>query len=82
MRVAMALSAGKHQDATALIPDAMVLQTTMIGTEAMVRERMRAWRDAGITTLRVYPAGDRLDQRLATLGRAIELVEELNHEAR
>jgi F420-dependent oxidoreductase-like protein len=72
--------AGKRQDATALIPDAMVLQTTMIGTEAMVRERMRAWRNAGITTLRVYPAGENLDQRLATLGRAIELVNELNGE--
>lgn len=74
--------AGKRQEATALIPDAMVLQTTMIGTETMVRERMRAWRDAGITTLRVYPAGESLDQRLATLGRAIELVETLNHEPR
>jgi len=74
--------AGKHQDAAALIPNATVLQTTMIGTEAMVRDRMRAWRDAGITTLRVYPAGDSLDQRLATLGRAIELVEELNRESR
>src|SRR5205085_11720212 len=70
--------AGRHQDAAALIPDALVLQTTMIGTEAMVRERMRAWRDAGITTLRVYPEGDSLDARLATLGRAIELVEDLN----
>src|SRR6266581_2390312 len=74
--------AGKRQDATTLIPDAMVLQTTMIGTVAMVRERMRVWRDAGITTLRVYPAGDSLEQRLATLGRAIELVEELNREVR
>lgn len=54
----------------------------LIGTEAMVRERLRAWRDAGITTLRVYPAGDSLDERLAMLGRAIELVEELNREAR
>ena len=74
--------AGKRQDAAALIPDAMVLQTTMIGTATMVRERMRAWRDAGITTLWVYPAGDSLAQRLATLGRAMELVEELNREAR
>jgi alkanesulfonate monooxygenase SsuD/methylene tetrahydromethanopterin reductase-like flavin-dependent oxidoreductase (luciferase family) len=73
--------AGRRQEAAALIPDAMVLQTTMIGTETMVRERLRAWRDAGITTLRVYPAGDTLDQRLATLGRAIDLVTELNREA-
>jgi F420-dependent oxidoreductase-like protein len=72
--------AGKRQEAAAVIPDAMVLQTTMIGTEAMVRDRMRVWRDAGITTLRVYPAGQTLDARLTTLGRVIDIVAELNRE--
>jgi hypothetical protein len=57
-----------------------VLQTTMLGTEAMVRQRIRAWRDAGITTLRVYPAGQTLEERLTTLGRAIDIVAELNRE--
>jgi hypothetical protein len=60
----------------------MVLKTTMIGTESMVRDRMRAWRDAGITTLRVYPAGETLEARLVTLARALALVEELNREPR
>jgi hypothetical protein len=46
----------------------------------MVRQRIRAWRDAGITTLRVYPAGQTLEERLTTLGRAIDIVEELNRE--
>ena len=59
---------------------AMGLQTTIIGTEEMVRDRMQAWCDAGITTLQVYSAGTSLDERLATLGRAIDLVESLNHE--
>jgi F420-dependent oxidoreductase-like protein len=72
--------AGQHKEAAELVPDDMVLQTTMIDTEAMVRDRMRVWRDAGITTLRVYPAGNTLDQRLNTLGRAIDLVEEINLE--
>jgi hypothetical protein len=48
----------------------------------MVRERMRAWRDTGITTLRVYPAGETLEARLVTLARALALVEELNREPR
>jgi F420-dependent oxidoreductase-like protein len=73
--------AGKRQDAVAVIPDDMVLKTTMIGTESMVRDRMRAWRDAGITTLRVYPAGETLDERLVTLARALALVEDLNRES-
>lgn len=72
--------AGKHQDATRVIPDEMVLQTTLIGTEEMVRDRMRVWRDAGINTLRVYPAGETLEARLTTLGRAIDMVENLNRE--
>ena len=72
--------AGQREKAVACVPDEMVLETTMIGTESMVRERMRAWRDAGITTLRVYPAGNTLAERLGTLGRAIELVRGLNDE--
>jgi len=54
-----------------------VLGTTLIGTAQMVSERLRVWRDAGVDTVRLYPAGDTLDQRLTTLGRAIELVHAL-----
>jgi F420-dependent oxidoreductase-like protein len=72
--------AGRRQEAAAMIPDDMVLKTTMLGTASMVRERMRAWYEAGITTLRVYPAGATLDERLSTLARAIEIVNELNRQ--
>lgn len=65
---------GRRDDAAARVPDEMVLATTLIGTEDMVRERLRAWRDAGVTTARLYPAGDTLDERLATLGRALDLI--------
>jgi alkanesulfonate monooxygenase SsuD/methylene tetrahydromethanopterin reductase-like flavin-dependent oxidoreductase (luciferase family) len=54
-----------------------VLATTLIGTEDMVRERLRVWRDAGVDTVRLYPAGETLDERLAALGRALELVRAL-----
>jgi hypothetical protein len=40
----------------------------------MVRGRLDAYREAGVTTLRVEPAGETLDARLATLGRLLELV--------
>jgi hypothetical protein len=59
----------------------MVLATTLIGTEPMVRDRLRVWRDAGVDTVRMYPAGDTLAARLATLGRAIELVAEVDNAA-
>ena len=70
--------AGRREEAVACVPDDMVLETTMIGTEAMVRDRMRAWRDAGINTLRVYPAGNTLAEKLDTLGRAMDLARGIN----
>jgi F420-dependent oxidoreductase-like protein len=69
--------AGRHADATALITDEMVLATTLIGTEEMVRERLARWHEAGVTTARLYPAGDTVDEKLANLGRAIEMAREL-----
>jgi alkanesulfonate monooxygenase SsuD/methylene tetrahydromethanopterin reductase-like flavin-dependent oxidoreductase (luciferase family) len=70
--------AGDRDGAAGLVTDEMVLATTLIGTEAMVRQRLRVWRDAGVTTVRLYPAGDTLDARLATLARAIETVREIS----
>ncbi len=55
----------------------MVLATTLIGTEQMVRARLVVWKDAGVDTVRLYPAGETLDAKLSTLGRAIELVREV-----
>ena len=52
----------------------MVLSTTLIGTEAMVRERLRVWHDAGVDTVRLYPTGTTTHEKLDTLARAIELV--------
>jgi alkanesulfonate monooxygenase SsuD/methylene tetrahydromethanopterin reductase-like flavin-dependent oxidoreductase (luciferase family) len=69
--------AGDRDRATELVTDDMVLATTLIGTEPMVRERLRTWQSAGVDTVRLYPAGDTLDARLATLGRAIDIVREL-----
>ena len=38
--------------------------------------RPPVWRDAGVDTVRLYPAGDTLEAKLHTLGRAIELAGE------
>jgi hypothetical protein len=47
----------------------------------MVRDRMRAYRDAGVTTLRVDPDGRTLAERIETLGRAMKLVQEVSVES-
>lgn len=66
--------AGDRVGAAALVTDEMVLATTLLGTEEGVRERLRVWQAAGVDTVRLYPAGETLDERLTTLGRALDLV--------
>jgi len=68
---------GHREEAAARVPDELVLKTNLLGTEAMVRRRLELYRDAGVTTLRVEPAGETLEQRLATLGRLLTLVRAL-----
>jgi hypothetical protein len=49
-----------------------------------VRERLRLYRDAGITTLRANLQGDSntdLDRQLGDLSRLLELVHEVNDES-
>jgi F420-dependent oxidoreductase-like protein len=70
----------QREAAAARVPDELVLKTNLIGTEAMVRERLRVHRRAGVNTLQVNPEGQTLDERLATLARLLELVKEVNAE--
>jgi len=72
---------GRRDDAAARVPDELVLKTNLLGTEEMVRDRIRAYRDAGVTTLRVDPDGQALSQRLETLGRIVDLVKAVNAES-
>ena len=67
----------RRDDAAARVPDELVLKTNLLGTEAMIRERLVRYRDAGIATVRVEPAGETLEARLATLGRLLDLVRAL-----
>ena len=71
---------GKRDEAAALIPDEFVIMSNLLGTDDMVRDRIRAYRDHGVTTLRVSPAGDTVAARLETLGRFMDLVREVNAE--
>ena len=62
------------------MPDEMVIRSNLLGTEAMVKDRIRAYRDAGVTTLRVQPEGATMHDRLETLGRVMQLVREVEQE--
>src|SRR6266852_7344433 len=69
----------KQRDAAAaLVPDELVLKTNLLGTEDIVRERLRVYQAAGVTTLRVEPDGKTLDECLTTLARLMDLVKEVS----
>jgi alkanesulfonate monooxygenase SsuD/methylene tetrahydromethanopterin reductase-like flavin-dependent oxidoreductase (luciferase family) len=65
---------GKKSDAIQRVPDEMVLKTSLIGTEDMIRERLRKYRDAGVSTLRLGTGGKTWKNRLDTLAQSLDLV--------
>ena len=67
---------GKRDEAAARVPDELALKANLLGTEPMVRERLATYRRAGVTTLRVDPAGVTLDARVATLAHLMDLVKQ------
>ncbi len=65
---------GRRDEARAMVPAEMVLKTNLIGTEEMVKERIRVHRAAGVNTLNVQPTGRTLAERVENLGRLMEIV--------
>jgi F420-dependent oxidoreductase-like protein len=76
--------AGDKAAARARVPTAIGLGTNLVGTDDLVRERLRLYRDAGITTLRAGlqggPTADDLDAQLDDLGHLLDLVRDVNDE--
>ncbi|GLU46131.1 LLM class F420-dependent oxidoreductase [Nocardiopsis ansamitocini] len=50
--------AGKKDEAAAAVPDEMVELINLVGPESYVRERIEAFREAGVTHLNLIPATD------------------------
>lgn len=70
----------KREEAAALVPDELVIKANLLGTEAMVKDRIRAFRDAGITSISVSPADGTTAERIGTLGGFMKVVGEVNRE--
>jgi F420-dependent oxidoreductase-like protein len=68
---------GKRDDAAKRVPDDMILKTSLLGTDEMVKERMLAYKSAGITTLRIGPDGKTNAERIECLGRAMDIIKGL-----
>ncbi len=81
---------GKRDEARKLVPGELVMKSGLIGTDEMIKDRIRAHRKAGITTLSVNihryrgyrPSASRpsSSKRIETLGRFMDLVAEVDKE--
>jgi F420-dependent oxidoreductase-like protein len=67
---------GRPKAAVKAVPDELVLHSTLFGTEAMVRERIRKYRDVGVDALRIEAQGKDTAERLDVLGRVLELIKQ------
>lgn len=68
---------GKRDQAAAAVPDEMIVQANLLGDERAVTDRVRAYCDAGVNTLRVNPTGSTLEERLEVLGHVMDIVRAL-----
>jgi F420-dependent oxidoreductase-like protein len=71
--------AGRREEAEARVPVELGARTNLVGTPAMISERLRLYRDAGITTLQAKLGGDRTGQ-LDTLAQLVELADAVSRE--
>jgi F420-dependent oxidoreductase-like protein len=71
--------AGRREEAAERVPLDLGLKTNLLGTAAMVKERLRLYRKAGITTLQAKLDGA-LAHKVDTLAQLIDLVTEVNEE--
>jgi hypothetical protein len=70
---------GRREAAADRVPVEIGLMTNLLGPPALVRDRVRLYREAGITTLQAKLDGPRR-RRLDTLAQLIDLVDEVNRE--
>ena len=70
-------TARERDKARDAVPVDLAMKANLIGTPEMISERLRAYRDAGASTLRLGLAGAGAAEKLDTLGRVMDLVSEL-----
>jgi F420-dependent oxidoreductase-like protein len=66
---------GKKEEAGAAIPDALIDSICLCGPRDVVRDRLQAFRDAGVGTLMVSPMAFTADDRVQQLRAVVELAE-------
>ena len=69
--------AREREQARDRVPVELAMKANLIGTPGMISERLRVYRDSGITSLRLGLAGADMKEKLETLGQVMDLVHEL-----
>jgi F420-dependent oxidoreductase-like protein len=72
---------GNREEAIRQVPDELVTMANLIGTEDMVKERLKAFRASGVNTLRLATGGNTWKERTAALEEAMDLVQREAKEA-
>lgn len=72
---------GDKSAAIQRVPDEMVLKTNLIGTEAMIRERLDVYKASGVTTLRLGTGGKSWSERSDALEKSLDLVKSWDAES-
>ncbi|MGV9880291.1 LLM class F420-dependent oxidoreductase [Streptomyces sp. NPDC003006] len=67
--------AGDKDGAAAAVPQQLIDSTTLLGSVDRIADRMRAYAEAGVTTLTLSPAGFTLKDRIAALRAGTEALE-------
>jgi hypothetical protein len=71
-----------RQCARRRVPVEIGLRSNLVGTDEVVGDRLRLYRDVGITTLRVsFTEATGLEAQLDALGHLADLVADVNEEA-
>src|SRR5262245_31105684 len=65
----------EHRKAAAAVPQDLIHQTSLLGTTERIADRLRAYADAGVTTLSVTPFAGVLDDRVAALRTVSEALD-------
>ena len=69
---------GKRDEARARVPLELAQKVNCIGDDATISERLRIYRDAGVTTLGAAVEGENVNERVENLGRFMRLVREVS----
>ena len=68
---------GQKDEAAALLPDEFLTNTSLIGSEGFVKERLAAYQEAGVTTLNVSPMAQSREDRVRQVERLRSLIDSL-----